>query len=120
MAHIYIFASILFGVSSQVIVKWQMSMAGTLPENFSDKLLFLVRQFFNFWIIGSVFLTFLSGLSWMAAMTKFPISYAYPFMSLSFVFILILGSLLFHESIGLAKLFGTALIMAGIIIASRH
>jgi len=49
-------------------------------------------------------------------MTKFELSYAYPFMSLSFVFVLVLSGLFFHEAITLPKLFGVLLIMSGIIV----
>lgn len=120
MSHGYIFASILFGVLSQVIVKWQMNMVGALPEEVPEKVIFMLRLLINPWIILSVFLTFLAGLSWMAAMTKFPISYAYPFMSLSFALILILGAIFFHETLTLSKGIGMGFIMAGIIIASRQ
>jgi len=40
---------------------------------------------FNPYIMLSIIFTLLSGLSWMIAMTKFDISYAYPYTSLGFV-----------------------------------
>jgi multidrug transporter EmrE-like cation transporter len=55
----------------------------------------------------------------MAAMTKFELSYAYPFMSLAFALVLLSSALLFHETVNTAKIVGIFLIMAGIVIASR-
>ncbi len=53
-------------------------------------------------------------------MTKFELSHAYPFMSLSFVFVLALSGFFFHESIALPKVFGVLLmIMTGIIVGAR-
>ena len=62
---------------------------------------------------------FLAFFCWMAAMTKFDLSYAYPFMSLSFVLVLILSALFFHETVTLAKVLGIIFIMAGIITGAR-
>ena len=52
-------------------------------------------------------------------MTKFDLSYAYPFMSLSFVLVLILSALFFHEPVSMAKVLGVMLIMAGIAVGVR-
>jgi drug/metabolite transporter (DMT)-like permease len=70
-------------------------------------------------VVSRVVGGFLAMLCWMAALTKFELSYAYPFMSLAFVLILILSAVLFREAITAPKLIGIALIMAGIIISSR-
>ena len=48
----------------------------------------------------------------MAAMTKFEISVAYPFMSLAFVLVLLLSALFFQEPITLGKVLGMILICA--------
>ena len=52
-------------------------------------------------------------------MTKFELSHAYPFMSFSFVFVLVLSGFFFHEAGTLPKLLGVLLIMAGIIFGAR-
>jgi multidrug transporter EmrE-like cation transporter len=54
----------------------------------------------------------------MIAMTRFDLSYAYPFMSLAFVFVLILSAIFFHEAVTIPKALGVALVVAGIIIGS--
>jgi multidrug transporter EmrE-like cation transporter len=55
----------------------------------------------------------------MIAMTKFDISYAYPFTTLGYVLILIFSALLFKESIDIYKLVGISLIIFGIILTSK-
>jgi len=117
--HLYIFLTIFFTVYGQLVIKWQMHSAGPLPDAFMEKLKFLLKMFFNAWVISSFSAAFLAALCWMAAMTKFELSYAYPFMSLSFVLVLILSNPLFHEPITTFKVLGVALIMVGIIVGTR-
>jgi multidrug transporter EmrE-like cation transporter len=116
---IYIFAVIVLTVCGQLILKWQVAKAGVFPQSVRERALFLLRLVFNPWIIGGLFAGFLAFLCWMAALTKFELSYAYPFMSLAFVLVLLSSALLFHEAVTMAKMFGILLIMTGIIIASR-
>jgi multidrug transporter EmrE-like cation transporter len=103
--YLYIFGSILFTVYGQLVTKWQMQ--------------FLFDLILNPWIISSLGAAFLAFLCWIVAMSKFELSYAYPFTSLAFVVVLILSGVLLRESITFHKLLGTALIIGGIIIASR-
>ena len=118
--HSYIFLSIFFSVSSQLIIKWKMSSFSL--DNYQglyNKFIFAFTMLFNPFIILSIVLTLLSGLSWMIAMTKFDISYAYPFTTLGLVFILIFSIFLFNESFTIHKLIGVSFIITGIIISSR-
>ena len=118
--HLYIFLSILFAVISQLIIKWKMHNYDlTQYPSMIEKFSFAFSMLFNPYIILSILLTLLSGLSWMIAMTKFDISYAYPFTALGFVFILIFSALLFHEALTWYKAIGVLLIISGIFITSR-
>lgn len=116
---VYIFAVVILTVYGQLILKWQVTKAGAFPLSFQERTSFFVRLIVKPWVISGVFAGFLAFLSWMAAMTKFELNYAYPFMSLAFVLVLALSALLFHETVTAAKVYGMLLIIAGIIIASR-
>jgi multidrug transporter EmrE-like cation transporter len=117
--YLYIVGTILLTVYGQVIVKWQVNLAGALPADMQERIWFLVRLVFNPWIISSFLAAFLAALCWMAAMTKFHLSYAYPFMSLSFVLVLIVSAMVFHEAVTLPKIVGVGLIMLGIVVGSQ-
>jgi len=119
MGYFYVFGTILFTVYGQLIIKWQMAKAGSLPHAFSEKVIFLLQMFLNPWILSAFLSAFVASLYWMAAMTKFELSHAYPFISLSFVFVLVLSGFFFHESITLPKLLGVMLIMAGIVVGAQ-
>jgi multidrug transporter EmrE-like cation transporter len=119
MAHIYIFLPIILTVYGQLVIKWQVKAAGVFPNEPSDKIWFILRLLLNPWVISCFATAFLSALAWMAAMTKFPLSYAYPFMSLSFVFVVGLSAVFFQDSITLPKAVGIILIIAGLVIGSK-
>jgi multidrug transporter EmrE-like cation transporter len=119
MNYLYIALTIIFTVYGQVIIKWQAGLAGALPEGGGDKLLFLLRLILNPWVMSGFFVAFFASLTWMAAMTKFPLSHAYPFMSLAFVLVMFLSALFFQEPLSWPKVVGMALIVAGIGIGSQ-
>jgi multidrug transporter EmrE-like cation transporter len=119
MYFLYILASILCTVYGQIVVKWQVGSAGPLPADGRGRVYFLLGMVLNPWILSGVVAGFLALLCWMAAMTKFELSYAYPFMSLAFVLVTALSALLFHETLTAPKVLGLLLIVGGIIISSR-
>lgn len=117
--HGYILGTVIFTVYSQLIMRWQVSLAGTLPADTAGKIQFVAQLLVNPWIFSSVVATLLAGISWMLAMTRFEISYAYPWIGLNFVMMLIFGILIFNESFNMAKLLGTFLVVVGIVIIAQ-
>lgn len=119
MGYFYILGTILFTVYGQLILKWRIEKYGSLPDLFSEKLLFLIKLLFDPFIFSGFVAAFVASLFWMAAMTKFDVSYAYPFMSGAFVLVFILSAIFFHEPVSWQKVLGLLLIVSGILITSR-
>jgi len=119
MGYFYIFGTIFFTVYGQLILKWKISSYGELPDESIEKILFLFKLLLNPYILSGFVSAFIASLFWMAAMTKFDVSYAYPFMSLAFVLVFVLSVFLFKEPITLYKVIGLGLIVLGIFISSR-
>lgn len=117
--YLYIAATIALTVYGQIVLKMQVTQAGPLPELGSEKLMFLVRLLLNQWVISAFAAAFLASVTWMGAMSKFQLSHAYPFMSLNFVSVLLLGAWLFNEPLTTARVVGVALICLGTVIASQ-
>jgi multidrug transporter EmrE-like cation transporter len=111
--------TILLTVYGQLIVKWQVGEAGDFPASTADRIHFLARLVANPWIISVFVAAAIAALSWMAAMTRYDLSVAYPFVALSFVLVLIGSAVFFDESLNAAKVAGIALIVVGIVIGSR-
>ncbi len=60
-----------------------------------------------------------ASLLWMYIIKHFPLSSAYPLVSLSYVFGLFAAMLFFQEHVSLSKWVGVMVIIAGCIIVSR-
>lgn len=119
MSYVYIAITIFLTVYGQIVIKWQAAQAGTFPAGGGDKLLFLLRLVLNPWVASGLFAAFLASLTWMAAMTKMPLSHAYPFMSLAFVLVMFLSAFFFHEPLTWPKAIGMVCIVTGIVVGSQ-
>jgi len=119
MSYGYIALTILFTVYGQMVIKWQVGKAGELPAEWLPRVAFLLRMFLNPWVLSAFAAALLASLAWMAAMSRFSLSFAYPFMSLSFILVLVLSVLLFHEPLTAHKVVGLALVILGLVISSR-
>ena len=117
--YIYIGMTILLTVYGQLVVKWQVSLAEAARGSHGEMMIFLLRLVINPWVLSGFAAAFLASVFWMAALTKFQLSYAYPFVALTFVFVVSAGGLLFGEPITLTKIAGLALIIAGVTLASQ-
>lgn len=115
----YIAATIFFTVYGQLILKWRIASHGSLPDGALEKLRFLVGLLFDPLIFSGFAAAFLASLAWMAAMTKFDLSHAYPFMSLNFVIVLLASGWLLSEPVTVQKTIGVGLIVFGTIVAAR-
>ena len=120
MGYLFIAACVFFTVYGQLVLKWRMNMQPTLPEGLTAKAGFLIKLILTDPFVFSGFAAaFVASLFWMAAMTKFSLSFAYPFMSSAFVLVMLLSVLFFGEAINSYKFIGTLLIVAGIVVMSQ-
>jgi uncharacterized membrane protein len=119
IGYFYILGTIVFTVYGQLVLKWRIAQYGELPMHNTEKLVYLSRLFLDPFLVSGLASAFIASIFWLAAMTKFEISYAYPFMSLAFVLVLMLSVLLFKETLTVHKVIGMVLIVLGIVITSR-
>ena len=84
----------------------------------SDATLFAIIA--NGFYIVSLACLFLQAVVWQQALIHYPLSFAYPFMSLVNFVILIPSALLFDEGITIANVVGLCLISIGITVLSRE
>lgn len=110
--------TVLFTVYGQIIIKWQVGGL-ELPPGLVEKVLFVLKQYLNPWVISAFLAAFLASMSWVAAMTQLELSFAYPFMSTSFIMVMVLSSVLFNEPVTWQKVIGSAVILLGLVILNR-
>lgn len=78
-----------------------------------------ITIFTNVFYIINLFLFFVRAITWQLALKHLPLSVAYPFMSLSYVVIMITGYFGFQEEIRWNHLLGTGLIVMGSILIGK-
>lgn len=119
MKYLYIGFTVLLTVYGQLVIKWQVSSLGAIPSGGAEKIFFFCRLIVNPWVLSAYAAALLASVAWMGAVSKMPISEAYPFMSTAFVLVMLLGSFFFGETLTLNKILGIALIMLGLAVGSR-
>ncbi len=118
--YLYIFGTILFTVYGQIVLKWRLSQIKfVLPEGIIDKILALFKIIFDPFIFSGFASAFVASLFWMAAMTKFEITKAYPFMSLAPALVFLVGILFLGEQFTWGKVIGLGLIILGTIVTVK-
>ena len=117
--HLYLFSSIGLAIYSQCVIRWRLNLANEVPDGFLEKARFIYSFLWEPWVISSILATFFAGVFWIAALTKFELNYAYPWMALIFIMMTYLGVILFGESINLSKIIGTVLVTIGLILVAR-
>ncbi len=117
MGYFYILGTLIFTVYGQIILKWRLKvMSLQLPNGLLNKLMVLLKVLLDPFVVSAFVSGFIASLFWMAAMTKFEISKAYPFMSLAPSIVFLFGVAMLGEEFTWGKLIGLAFIMIGIFI----
>ena len=121
MRYLYIFGTLFFTIYGQIILKWRIGkLQFSLPETgIIDKFTALIKLIFDPFIFSGFASAFIASLFWMAAMTKFQITEAYPFMSLAPAIVFLLGIWLLGETFTWGKVIGLVLIIIGVIITVK-
>ncbi|WP_342382500.1 EamA family transporter [Bacteroides ovatus] len=122
MGYLYVFLTILFTVYGQVILKWRISSLNwslTTTDGVGQMIVSYVKFLFDPLIFSGFVSAFVASVFWMLAMTKFELTYAYPFMSLSPALVFVIGILVLGETFTIGKILGLLLIMIGILVTVK-
>ncbi len=111
-----IITSIFCSSTAQIMLKVGASLivnkVTTIPE-------FFIKAALTPQVIAGVSLHVGALIFWLLALRQVDVSYAYPFISLGFVFVLLMSALWLRESINLERVIGIIFILIGIIYVAR-
>jgi uncharacterized membrane protein len=110
---IIILSGILCASLGQVFWKLGMNAVGAI-DNFSIS--GIVSMFLNPLVFLGLLMYGLSTIFWLIALSQKDLSYVYPFIALTFIIVLLLSKFLLHENVGIYRIVGTLIIIAGLII----
>ena len=116
MAYFFVAMTVLLTVLGQFLIKWQVRLAGALPDSTIGKVHFIGGLMLRPWVLTGLAAAFVASLCWMLAMTRLPLSHAYPFTAAAFVLVVFGGAWLFSEPLGTLRIVGVGLIVAGVIL----
>jgi len=115
-AIVIILIGVIFAAFGQVSWKLGMNEAGQLAAfNYTT----LSTVLMNPYVLLGFVMYGLSTIFWLIALSKKDLSFVYPFISLTYIIVLVLSSLVLKESIGVNKIVGTLAIIIGLIIIAR-
>ena len=121
MGYLYILLTICFTVYGQLILKWRINtLEVTLPAALTEKILFLFKLLLDPWIISGLFAAFIASIFWMAAMTKFDVSHAYPIIVGGLaVLTTVFAIILLKEPVSVYKILGLGSVIVGIYFLGK-
>ncbi|WP_318457354.1 EamA family transporter [Photobacterium leiognathi] len=120
MFTLIIVLSVFFSSSSQLLLK-KGAETLVIPSVFTLETIYRlsINIISNIYLVGGVLFQVIALLVWIYVLKKVDVSYAYPFISLGFVFVIFMGYLLYNEPIGYIKLAGSLIICIGVFILSK-
>ena len=116
---VYILISVLLGATGQVLLKKGMLLIGPLTLSITEIGDILLRLVTNPFVVLGLGTYVVSTVIWLVALSRVDLSYAYPFVSLSYVLMLLASWLLLHENLSPIRLLGTFVIVMGVFLVSR-
>jgi len=120
IGYVYVAVTVGLTVLGQLLMKWQMGQVGPLPASAQQKIIFLFFLCFRPAAFSALLCAYLGALSWMAALTRLPVSTAYPCTAMSYVLVMVCGWVLFDEMMSMTKIAGLTMIVVGIWLAARN
>jgi len=117
--YFFIFLTITFTVLGQLCVKFGMSKVVSPMEQSRGLLGIVIGGFLQPWVLTGLVCAGLAAVSWFPAISRLPISVAYPFMALPIVLVLLLAPICFAEQVTLNQWLGVLIVSFGLWLAAR-
>lgn len=108
--------AVSLGATGQIFLK-----TGVNQLNGEAGPLTIVRGIFTPYVLAGFFCYGCSSVLYLIALSRLDLSYAYPFVALSFVIVTVLSWYLLNETLPLLRVVGLVLILAGVLtVASSY
>lgn len=105
------------GVVGQFFLKRGMTIVGDTLTG--SPFQFFFKAFTSPFVLGGLAFYVVSLLIWLVVLSKVDLSLAYPLISLSYVFVILVSWLFLGESINLLRILAVVFIMIGVILLGQ-
>ena len=115
-----ILLSIGIAVGGQILLKIGMNKIGPINISSAGSLGHLFSEIFKSPVVlAGLFLYMISAALWLIVISSVDLSFAYPFIGLTYVLILIVSKFVLKEDVNPVRWIGTAIITIGVVVISR-
>jgi len=111
---LFILFSVVLNVLAQYLIKYSTSSQEPISGNFFEVITGLFKLIITPACFFGLSSAFLAAMFYILALSKLPLSVAYPFTAFGFVVIVTVGVIFFNEPLTIAKIAGLSLIIIGI------
>jgi drug/metabolite transporter (DMT)-like permease len=123
MLYALILFSVIVAAIAQLTLKHGMNEVVTrgghsVPLDLGQPVTAARRVLSNVWVWAGLLIFVVSAASWVVVLSKTSLSFAYPFVSITYVVILLFDGWVLHEGVPGLRWLGVALIIAGIFVVS--
>jgi multidrug transporter EmrE-like cation transporter len=106
-------------VTGELLLKSGMNRYGELNVSLSTLVPTAVKLFTSPFVVGGFFFVFSGALFWLAVLSRWPLSLAYPLLSISYIIGIIASVVLLKEKVTLPQILGVFVIILGVFLVSR-
>lgn len=114
-----ILLSVFFSSVAQMLLKLGMAKVGTVRLQTGAIMDALPKVIYNYYIISGCIGFGLSLFLWLIVLSRTSVSYAYPFVSIGYVLITVLGYFFLSEPISVTRIVGLAVIIIGLLVFAQ-
>ena len=115
----YIVVSGALGVAGQLVLKWSVADLGPLDLRLNTALPVIWALATNSLVILGLGITVSGTFFWLVALSRVDLSYAYPFASLNYIFVLLCSWWILGERPSPVRVIGVVVICLGVWAISR-
>jgi multidrug transporter EmrE-like cation transporter len=106
--------AVVAAATGQVILKHGMQVASSRAAQSGASL--ALRAATSPWVLLGLVVFGISAVAWLAALSRVPLSVAYPFNALGYLVILTASIVILHERANVLTWVGTVLVVSGLLI----
>ncbi len=114
-----VLTGVLLNAAAQLLLKAGTNRLGTLFPPESEVAFEFMRIFFQSFILGGLSCYVVSVALWIVALSKVPVSVAYPMLSIGYIVNAIAAYYLFGENLTIQKMFGISVIIIGVYLVAK-
>jgi multidrug transporter EmrE-like cation transporter len=116
---VLILLDVLLNVTGQLSLKYGMAKIGNFSLSLSTLPPIFLKAATNIPVLFGLLCYGMGFMVWLVVLSKAEVSYAYPLISLGYVFTAILARALFGEAVGATRLAGICVTCLGVLLIAR-